>query len=325
VRLATDGTPDTGFGQRGITCLDFGAFPFTLIGVQGNGAPLFGQLDGNIYRLLVDESASPGFLTPARSGVTQEVSENGPSATLSVVRTAGRDGVVSAHFNTRQAPADPRSSPPSTTHVAGADTDYRTTSGRLEWGDGDEGERSINVDIINDQDQEEREIFLVELDDVQGRTGLYGISQFIVGINDDDDDGAAQTGGSPSGGGGSITWYALALLGALAVRARAGTRSGQRDKRISKALRHARYAAPAAALATGVITPVALGGPGDLDPAFADVGRYYVPVEGAAVAWTIEPQDEGLLLSGGYFGAQPRPLFWLLPLLHTRFQHTHRG
>jgi uncharacterized delta-60 repeat protein len=71
---------------------------------------------------------------------------------------------------------------------------------------------------------------------------------------------------------------------------------------ISKALRHALYAAPAAALATSVITPVALGDQGDLDPAFADVGRYNLPVEGRGVVWSIQPQEERLLLSGGYEG-----------------------
>ena len=74
---------------------------------------------------------------------------------------------------------------------------------------------------------------------------------------------------------------------------------------ISKALRHALYAAPAAALAMGVIAPVALGDPGDLDPAFADVGRYNLPVEGRGVVWSIEPQEERLLLSGGFEGYAP--------------------
>jgi uncharacterized delta-60 repeat protein len=235
VRLAIDGTPDAGFGERGITCLDFGAFPFTLIGVQGNGAPLFGQLDGNIYRLLVDGSASRGFLTLARSGVTHEVGEKDGSAAVSVVRTAGRDGVVSAHFYTKPAPPDPRSRPPSTAHIAGADSDYRTASGRLEWADGEAGSRSTNVEIFDDSDQEAREIFLVEFDDLQGGTELYGTGKFIVGINDDDsvaiddDDGATQTDDAPSGGGGSTPWYAVAALAALAARARARPRDTRRQ------------------------------------------------------------------------------------------------
>ena len=71
---------------------------------------------------------------------------------------------------------------------------------------------------------------------------------------------------------------------------------------IAKAYRCARHAAPLAAVATSAISPAALGDPGDLDPSFADVGRYYLPVDGAAVLWSIDPQYDGLLLSGGFEG-----------------------
>ena len=71
---------------------------------------------------------------------------------------------------------------------------------------------------------------------------------------------------------------------------------------IAPALRCARHAAPAAALAMGVICPVALGDPGDLDPSFANVGRYYLPDEMPGPVWSIESQDDNLLLSGGMAG-----------------------
>ena len=234
-RLSGDGSIDASFGQRGFTCLDYGAFPFAFIGLQRDGAPLFGQLDGNVYRLLLDATASPGFLTLVRPGNTHEVGEKDASAAIAVARTAGRDGVVSAHFYTKQASIDPRVMPSSIAHIAGPDSDYRTASGRIEWADGDEGWRSVNVDILDDLDDEIREIFLIEFDDVQGGTELYGSGQFIVGINDDDsvavddDDGGAQTDDSVSGGGGSTPWNAIAILAALAARARARRRDVRRQ------------------------------------------------------------------------------------------------
>ena len=227
-RLSDDGSIDTSFGQRGLTCLDYGAFPFAFVGVQRDGAPLFGRLDGNVYRLLLDATASPGFLAIARPGNWHDVGEKDGSATLAVVRTAGRDGVVSTHFYTREAPPDTRHAPPSTDHIAGADSDYRTASARIEWADGEESWQLVSIDILDDLDEEIREVFLVEFDDVQGGTELYGSGQFIVGINDDDsvaidgdDDTATGPPPPPSGGGGSVSWATqLALLTLLFIRRR---------------------------------------------------------------------------------------------------------
>ena len=84
-----------------------------------------------------------------------------------MARTAGRDGAVSAHFYTKQAFIDPRAMPSSTVHIARADCDYRTASGRIEWADGEESWQLLSIDILDDFDEEIREIFLVEFDDVQ--------------------------------------------------------------------------------------------------------------------------------------------------------------
>ena len=68
-------------------------------------------------------------------------------------------------------------------------------------------------------------------------------------------------------------------------------------EQIVRTLRCARYAAPTAGLAMGVLCPAALGAPGDLDPAFADVGRFILP--GVGAVWSIETQDDDILLEGG--------------------------
>lgn len=71
---------------------------------------------------------------------------------------------------------------------------------------------------------------------------------------------------------------------------------------VVRTLRHAQQAARAAALATGMVCPVALGSPGDLDPSFANVGRFYLPDEAQGTVLSIELQDDNVLLSGGRAG-----------------------
>lgn len=57
---------------------------------------------------------------------------------------------------------------------------------------------------------------------------------------------------------------------------------------------------PGAALATGLLSPMAFGAAGDLDPGFADLGRLVTANRGPA--WSIELQDDdSLLLAGGTF------------------------
>jgi hypothetical protein len=49
------------------------------------------------------------------------------------------------------------------------------------------------------------------------------------------------------------------------------------NEQLRRTIRHALRAAPTVALATGIVCPAALGDPGDLDPTFADVGRFVAP------------------------------------------------
>ena len=49
-----------------------------------------------------------------------------------------------------------------------------------------------------------------------------------------------------------------------------------------------RIVAPTAALATGLVTPLALGGPGDLDPAFGRLGRVSELPKLDGPAWSLD-------------------------------------
>lgn len=70
------------------------------------------------------------------------------------------------------------------------------------------------------------------------------------------------------------------------------------NQRLLTVLRNTCRAAPTAALASGIVSPVALAAPGDLDPGFADVGRFVLP-DFLGPALAVAAQDDGIILAGG--------------------------
>jgi uncharacterized delta-60 repeat protein len=64
----------------------------------------------------------------------------------------------------------------------------------------------------------------------------------------------------------------------------------------------ARGMAPAAAVASSLLSPIAQGGAGDLDPSFGDVGRMGPLIDFDGPAWSVQPgEDDGLWFAGGDF------------------------
>ena len=61
-----------------------------------------------------------------------------------------------------------------------------------------------------------------------------------------------------------------------------------------------RRIAPSTAIATGLVAPLALAAPGNLDAEFADHGRIVMHTEHGGQAWSIEALDDGnALVAGG--------------------------
>ncbi len=61
-----------------------------------------------------------------------------------------------------------------------------------------------------------------------------------------------------------------------------------------------RHSAPSFGIVTGLVAPLALGAPGNLDPGFADHGRTFLGSAWASQAWTVEALDDGgVFLAGG--------------------------
>ena len=220
-RLTIDGTPDTGFGRNGLTCLNFN---FALIALQSDGAPLFhAEHDESIHRLLPDNRPSPGLLRVVATRLN--VDESGGTVAVAIERLAGRDGAVSVDFATSYRPPGRIRRYDCYCYYswdsATAGSDYAATSGRLDWSSGDDGQRTVDVSILKDHIDEIDEIFGVDFSEPGGTVEMIGASTTVAILNAE----ASSTTPPPplddtrGGGGGSVSWAtALALLGLLLLR-----------------------------------------------------------------------------------------------------------
>jgi uncharacterized delta-60 repeat protein len=284
-RLTIDGTPDTGFGRNGLTCLNFN---FNFTAVQSDGAPLFFEgYNAAIHRLLPDNSPSPGILTVATPSF--EVGESAGAATVAIARVAGHEGAVSVNYTTAYRP--PFNRDPYRIDSAAAGSDYTATSGRLDWASGDVSERTVAVSILNDDIFEYRERFGVDFSEAGGGVQFIAPRSYI-NIADDD---TATTPPPPtppppppaSGGGGSVSWATqLALLTLLFIRRRQIQRattvlSTNHCAERASASRSARIAFLPSVLL--LVSAAAWAGRADVDPNYGEGGRVSAP-NGAVLA-----------------------------------------
>ncbi len=106
------------------------------------------------------------------SPATYSVDENGGSVTVSVTRTGGSDGAASVSYGTADGSAT-------------AGSDYTSTSGELNWTDGNSDTKTFEVAIADDAVVEDDEEFNVNLSGEAGAS-LGSPSSAAVTIQDDD-------------------------------------------------------------------------------------------------------------------------------------------
>jgi len=163
--------------------------------------------------------------------------------------------------------------PISGTAIAGEDFDSQPTA--LTWSDQDCEAKSVRIQILDDDAEEEAETFSVELSNATGGAiiGRYSVVDFSINRNDFEVTGGS---GGNGGGGGASTWATLlALLTILLVRRR---RAFQRDA-CAQAGRIARVATLPCLLLLGSAS--AWAGRGDIDPNYGEggalaIGNYVV-------------------------------------------------
>ena len=184
VRLKTDGTLDPGFGIAGRARIDVETATAStaearVVRVLKNGGVLAGGTSYQAYsnngrtpfvaRLLA-AGTGPGVL--GFSAAVTQVEEKDQRAVVMVRRTGGAAGAVSVAYETTGGSAQPG-------------LDFTPVTGRLDWADGDSGERSITVPIVSgDPGAEPEERFSVVLNSAQGGAGI-GSSATNVSIRGD--------------------------------------------------------------------------------------------------------------------------------------------
>jgi uncharacterized delta-60 repeat protein len=181
MRLQATGELDTLFGRSGATLIDlpseYGASPAIHdLAVREDGSVFaaggdYFSLTARPFavRLLGDAGGdSPGVLSLVESSL--EVAEDG-EATIRVRRTGGASGEVSVAYRTEAGDG-----------LATPGEDYEDRSDRLEWADGDVGERTVVVPILaGDDSPEEQEYFWFILSEPEGGAGI-GTRTAIVSI-----------------------------------------------------------------------------------------------------------------------------------------------
>ncbi len=170
MRLQASGARDTTFGDDGRTWIDllseYGATPLVRdMAIRDDGSVIAAGGDSTskapfVVRLVGDAGGtSPGVLSFAGDNAVPLESDG--QAIVRVRRSGGSDGAISVSY---QAIGD---------SSATADEDFTTTSGTLQWPDGDASEREIVVEVIQDAGPAEIvESFTVKLENAQGGAGL---------------------------------------------------------------------------------------------------------------------------------------------------------
>lgn len=133
-------TPDLGFGTGGVVILGTEqSFPLgsTAAVIEQADGSVFVRSEFSVFRLLGTDDPSPGMLVLGANPDTRFGPANaGGSIRITVSRVAGSNGAIGVDYATVDDTAE-------------AGTEYRATSGHLEWTDGDHGDRQILIDLLS--------------------------------------------------------------------------------------------------------------------------------------------------------------------------------
>jgi ribosomal protein L35AE/L33A len=135
------------------------------------GGATLGSLNTAVLIIIVNGKAPAGALQ--FSAATYSVNENGGSATITVTRAGGSNGVVSVRYATKKG-------------TARAGSDYATTSGTLSWADGDTWDKTFSVPITDDGVYEGNETVKLTLKSPKGGAILGSQKTAVLTITDNE-------------------------------------------------------------------------------------------------------------------------------------------
>jgi hypothetical protein len=187
----------------------WGVYPFL-----PSGNVLISDISNGLFVLKDNTAAlnasagSVGFI-----GTSMGVPESAGTVAVRLQRNGGSSGIVSVQYATSDGTA------------TGA-TDFTATTGTLTWADGETAAKSFPVTLRNDAENESDEKFTVTLSNPGGGATIEGATAFEVTVTNDDAVTPPPSGGGGGGGGGSLDpALLLALISALALRARGVARA----------------------------------------------------------------------------------------------------
>jgi len=143
-----------------------GDFPYYC---EAHGAPGGFGMAGSVT--VQGGSDTPGSLR--FSNASYSASEGAAAATIQVQRVGGDDGAVSVHYSTANGSAQ-------------AGSDYTAVSGTLNWADNDDDNKSFQVPILADGDDEANETVQLSLSSPGGGASLGSPAAATLTIQDDD-------------------------------------------------------------------------------------------------------------------------------------------
>ncbi len=126
------------------------------------------------WRLVQDQNPpteEPGTVSFSSSAVSAD--EDQGSVDLVLRRTGGSDGAISVTVNTQNGSAS-------------SGSDYQSINNQVvTWADGDDSNRSVRVNLVNDNTAENNEDFTVSINNATGGANI-GVGTAMVTIEDDD-------------------------------------------------------------------------------------------------------------------------------------------
>jgi len=230
-RFKADGTPDTGWGGGdGVVAITGSGRPsdqwvgqglatearFLYVDAAGNLVVM--TADGIMQRLRGGSAPTPGAFVLL--GPTGSVAETAASVPVTVRRTGGSTGAASVTVRAVACGSAPDRGC-GAWNVAQPDADFRTTSQRLDWADGDATDRTVSIQVLDDEVNEPTEAFLVEI--AEATEGFSVVTRHVPVLIDSNekplpDSTPAEPGRAGRGGSGRTGLIVLLLLAAVALR-----------------------------------------------------------------------------------------------------------
>ena len=217
MRFNLDGSFDRGFGTGGFVTLSRSALAGSLTALAERDDGALWLTQGGFTRRLQTRAVRSSGVLGFGWIVPPTVPSAGDTVSMVVQRSLGRDGPVSVRYRTVD-------------DTLKAGSDYVATSGRLDWADGDEADKTITVQVLAGTTNGR---FTVVLEEASGGasvwSGSMGVSRFVSRVVTTSSttlvQNSGQAGVSTTGGGGALSGVTLLGLLALWLRTRLQARS----------------------------------------------------------------------------------------------------